>query len=209
MSPNIAVVYYSSTGTCHALARAVAEGANDAGAQVRLRRTPELAHRDAIEANPAWADHHDNTARTVDEVTHDDLRWADGIAFGSPTRFGNIAAQLKQFIDTCGPLWSAGELADKTVTAFTSSQVPHGGQESTLLALYTTMYHWGTVIVPPGYTDASVHAAGGNPYGTSCTAGADGQPDRATLDAARFQGRRLVTVTAALTRSASLASTLP
>lgn len=109
--------------------------------------------------------------------------------------------QVKTEWDRAAPaLLIAGELADKTVTAFTSSQVQHGGQESTLLALYTTMYHWGMVIVPPGYTDASVYAAGGNPYGTSCTVGAADQPDRATLDAARYQGRRLVTITAALAR---------
>jgi NAD(P)H dehydrogenase (quinone) len=196
MQPTIAVVYYSSTGTCHALARAIADGATAAGAQVRLRRVQELAPRSAIAANPAWAAHHDEVAVLVPEVTHDDLRWADGIAFGSPTRFGNIAAQLKQFIDTCGPLWAAGELADKAVTAFTSSQVTHGGRESTLLALYTTMHHWGMVIVSPGYTDESVYAAGGNPYGTSAAAGALTEE---CLAAAHHQGARLATFAARLT----------
>ncbi len=118
------------------------------------------------------------------------LRWADGIAFGSPTRFGNIASQLKQFIDTTGPLWAEGALADKAVTGFTSAINPHGGNESTLLALYNTMYHWGAVMVPPGYTNPVVYGPGGNPYGTAHPSNT-GAPSEATLEAARYQGARL------------------
>jgi NAD(P)H dehydrogenase (quinone) len=194
----IAVVYYSSTGNVHRLAQAVAEGAEKEGAEVRLRRVPELAPDSAIDSNPAWRAHLEATA-DVDIAIHDDLIWADGYAFGTPTRFGNVSAQLKQFIDGCGQLWMNGKITGKTATAFTSATNTHGGNEATLLALYHTMYHWGSVIVPPGYLDASVYGAGGNPYGTAYPAGMDGVPpgDQA-LAAARFQGQRLAAITARL-----------
>jgi NAD(P)H dehydrogenase (quinone) len=115
-----------------------------------------------------------------------------GIAFGSPTRVGNVAAQLKQFIDLAGRLWQEGKLADKVATSFTSSQNRHGGQESTILALNNTLYHWGMIIVPLGYTVREVFAAGGNPYGTSYTSGHQVTgPDEAALAVARYQGERL------------------
>jgi NAD(P)H dehydrogenase (quinone) len=196
MTTNIAVIYYSATGNVHALARAVLEGAMETSAKVRLRRVAEHAPQAAIDANPAWKAHATATAE-VPLATHDDLRWADGIAFGTPTRFGNISSQIKQFIDTTGPLWFNGELADKAVTGFTSAANPHGGNEATLLALYNTMYHWGAVIVPPGYTDASVFSAGGNPYGTAYSSDG-GLPDDAALAAARYQGRRLALMAARL-----------
>lgn len=196
MDTNVAVVYYSSTGNVHALAEAVAAGARDGGATVRLRRAGELAPAEAIAQNPAWQRHLDETAE-VPVVTHDDLRWADGYAFGSPARYGNIAAQLKQFLDTTAPLWAAGELADKGATAFTSAINRHGGNESTLLAMYQTMHHWGCVVVPPGYTDGAVPAAGGNPYGTAHASGG-GAPGEEALAAARHQGRRLATYAAAI-----------
>lgn len=196
MSSNIAVIYYSATGNVHALAQAVAEGAEKAGAEVRLRRVAELAPEQAINANPAWRAHADATA-DVPVASYDDLRWADAYAFGTPTRFGNVAAQLKQFIDTTGPLWQAGELTDKAVTAFTSAMNTHGGNESTLLALYNTMYHWGAIIVPAGYTDQSVYAAGGNPYGTAHPSGG-GFPGENALAAARHQGSRLAWIGTAL-----------
>jgi NAD(P)H dehydrogenase (quinone) len=192
--PNVAVIYYSSTGNVHALAEAVAQGAAEEGAEVRLRRVAELAPRAAIDANPAWRAHAEATDG-VPVATHEDLRWADGVAFGSPTRFGNIASQLKQFLDTTGPLWAAGELADKVATGFTSAINAHGGNESTLLALYSTMYHWGAIVVAPGYTDAAVAAAGGNPYGTAHPSG-DGLPGERALEAARHLGRRLARVAA-------------
>jgi NAD(P)H dehydrogenase (quinone) len=109
---NLAVIYYSSTGNVHALAEALAEGAVQAGAQVRLRRVAELAPAEAIDSNPAWRAHADATA-SIPVATHDDLRWADAYAFGTPTRYGNVSAQLKQFLDTTASLWAAGELADK------------------------------------------------------------------------------------------------
>lgn len=199
MTPNVlkvAVIYYSATGNVHALAEAVAEGAGKAGAEVRVRRAPELAPAEAIDSNPAWRAHADATA-DVPVATHDDLRWADAYAFGTPTRFGNVAAQLKQFLDTTAPLWRAGDLSDKAATAFTSAINAHGGNESTLLALYNTMYHWGAIIVPPGYTDPAVSAAGGNPYGTAHPSG-QGAPADAILTAARYQGSRLVRIGAAV-----------
>jgi NAD(P)H dehydrogenase (quinone) len=196
MSVNVAAIYYSATGNVHALAEALAEGAAEAGADVRLRRVEELAPDAAIDSNPAWRRHADATA-DIPVATHDDLRWADAYAFGTPTRYGNVSSQLKQFIDTTAGLWAAGELADKPATAFTSAINRHGGNESTLLALYNTMHHWGSVIVPPGYTDQAVGAAGGNPYGTAHASG-DGPPADAVLEAARHQGRRLVRFAAAL-----------
>ncbi len=188
----IAVIYYSSTGNVHALAEALADGASDAGAEVRLRKAAELAPDEAIDSNPAWRAHLEATA-DIPRATHDDLRWADAYAFGTPARFGNVSAQLKQFLDTTAPLWAAGELSNKPVTAFTSAINRHGGNESTLLALYNSMHHWGAILVPPGYTDAAFSAAGGNPYGVAHPSGA-GAPDEAALHAARQQGQRLTRV---------------
>jgi len=188
MTVKVAVIYYSSTGTVHALAQAVAEGAASAGAEVRLRRAAELAPADAIDQNPMWRRHADATA-SVPVAELDDLAWADAFAFGTPTRFGTPAAQLKQFIDQAGGLWRDGVLADKPATAFTSAYNRHGGSEATILALGNVFYHWGAVIIPPGFTDPTVYAAGGNPYGTVATGG--GGADAAALEAARYQGRRL------------------
>lgn len=196
MSAKVAVVYYSSTGNVHQLAKAVAEGAEKAGAEVRLRRVPELAPDAAIDANPAWREHVEAT-KDVEIATLDDLEWANAYAFGSPTRYGNIAAQLKQFIDTTGGLWHRGALADKPATGFTSAHNAHGGNEATTLALYNTFHHWGSIIVAPGYTNPVVYGAGGNPYGTSHAGGA-GAPSVETLEAARYQGERLATITARL-----------
>ncbi|GGL08277.1 NAD(P)H:quinone oxidoreductase [Streptomyces flaveus] len=192
MSAHVLVVYYSATGSVHRLAKAVAEGAEAAGADVRLRRVAELAPAEAIAANPDWAAHRQETESTVEVAELADLEWADGYAFGTPTRYGAPAAQLKQFIDTAGGLWQAGKLSDKPVTTFVSSAEQHGGQESTILSLNNVFYHWGAVIVPLGYTDDIVYAAGGNPYGTSWPAGFPSTaPDEVTLDCARFQGVRL------------------
>ncbi|GAA0927379.1 hypothetical protein GCM10009558_039960 [Virgisporangium aurantiacum] len=125
----------------------------------------------------------------------EDLAWADAFAFGTPTRFGTPAAQLKQFIDGSVELWREGRLADKPVTAFTSAHNRHGGSEATILSLGNVFYHWGALIVPPGYTDPVVYAAGGNPYGTSTTGGIR---DDAALAAARYQGRRLAGIASRL-----------
>ena len=196
MTAKVAVIYYSATGTVHALAQAVAEGAASTGAEVRLRRVAELAPDSAIDQNPLWRRHAD-AATSIAEASVADLAWADAFAFGTPTRFGTPAAQLKQFIDQAGGLWREGKLADKPVTAFTSAINRHGGSEATILSLGNVFYHWGALIVPPGYTDPAVYAAGGNPYGTSFVTGpptGDG-PDVAALEAARYQGRRLAEIT--------------
>lgn len=194
----IAVIYYSATGTNHQLAQAAAAGAKEAGAAVRIRRAKELAPKEAMATNPAWIAHHEATCDTVPEATLDDLDWADGIIFSVPTRFGGIAAQMKQFLDTAGPLWGQGKLAGKVVTAMSSASNPHGGQETTILSLYATMYHWGAIVVPPGYTDPVLFAAGGNPYGTSVTATSDGKVPEEALAAARYQAKRLVHIAAKL-----------
>lgn len=190
-----AIIYYSSTGTVHALALAAAEGAEKAGAEVRLRKVAELAPPAVIDAKPAWRQHIQDTA-DVAEATLDDLAWADAVLFGTPTRFGNPASQLRAFIETTGALWVQGKLAGKVYSAFTASNTAHGGQESTLLALGNTFHHWGGIIVPPGYTDP-VQFRSGNPYGTSHVAG-DGPPDDVILEAARHQARRAVDTAAAL-----------
>ncbi len=195
MTVKVAIVYYSATGTVHSLAQAVAEGAAYAGADVRLRRVPELAPDSAIDTNPQWRRHVDATTSVV-EASIEDLAWADAFAFGTPTRFGAPAAQLKQFLDQAGGLWQEGLLADKPATAFTSAYNRHGGSEATILSLGNVFYHWGALIVPPGYTDPVVYAAGGNPYGTSHVAGPTGDDsDTATLEAASYQGRRLAEIT--------------
>ncbi|MET8170673.1 NAD(P)H:quinone oxidoreductase [Streptomyces sp. NPDC057456] len=200
MAPvNVSVIYYSSTGTVHALAKAAAEGAEKAGATVRLRKARELAPPQAVDANPAWAQHLRDTA-DVAEATLDDLSWADAVLFGTPTRFGNVASQLKAFIDTAGGLWQQGGLADKVLSAFTATGTAHGGQESTILALSNTFYHWGGIIVPPGYTDP-IQFQTGNPYGTSHVAGIGGAgsaPGEAVLAAAAHQARRVAETAAAL-----------
>ena len=164
----VAVVYYSATGNVHALARAVAEGAAREGAEVRLRHVAELNEEMLISVNQYWGRHRSELEDQPDAQL-EDLEWADGIAFGTPTRFGNVAAQLKVFLDLAGELWQQGRLIDKVATAFTSSQTEHGGQESTILALNNTLYHWGAIVLPLGYTVHEVFNGGGNPYGTSFT----------------------------------------
>jgi NAD(P)H dehydrogenase (quinone) len=126
----------------------------------------------------------------------EDLEWADGIAFGTPTRFGNVAAQLKLFLDLAGELWQQGQLIDKVATAFTSAQTEHGGHESTILALNNTFYHWGAIVLPLGYTAHEAFNGGGNPYGASFTSDHHvAGPDEMTLLVARAQGARLARLT--------------
>src|SRR5438552_15437099 len=176
------------------MARAVAEGAEGEGAEVRLRPVAELSEEQRISIDQYWGRHRS----AVDEgplAQIEDLEWADGIAFGTPTRFGNVAAQLKVFLDLAGELWQQGRLIDKVLTSFTSSQTDHGGQESTILALNNTFYHWGAIVVPLGYTVHEVFNGGGNPYGASYTSGTRvGQPDPHTVAAAVAQGGRLARV---------------
>jgi len=190
----VLVAYYSATGHVHALARAVVEGAQAAGAEVRLRQVEELASEMLISQNQAWGRHRSEVSNEP-TASLDDLEWADAIAFGTPTRFGNVAAQLKMFLDQAGALWQQGKLINKVVTGFTSSQTVHGGQESTILALNNTFYHWGAIVLPLGYTVSEVFNGGGNPYGASYTSGARVGPlDQETVAVAHAQGRRLARV---------------
>lgn len=194
----VAVIYYSATGHTYQVARAVDEGARAAGAETRLRRVREIAPAEVVAQNPAWKAHLDATA-DVPLATLEDLDWADGFVFGTPTRYGAVAAPLKAFLDSSGPLWGQGKLANKAAAAFTGAANPHGGQETTLLTVYNVMYHWGAIIVPPGYTDKTVYAAGGNPYGVSFTASRDGSGvPTEVLAAARYLGERVARVSAAL-----------
>ena len=195
MAVKLAVIYYSATGTTYRLARAIEEGAQGAGAEVRFRKVKELAPEQAIASNEGWAEN----ARVTEDVAEaklDDLTWADALIFGTPTRYGLPTAQLKQFIDTTGPLWATGQLVNKVCSSFTSAATAHGGQESTILALNNTFYHWGSIIVGPGYADP-VQFQSGNPYGVSFKSD-NGQtrPDEVALDAARFQGRRVAEIAA-------------
>ena len=193
----IAIIYYSATGNAYKVAKAIQEGAEATGAEVRVRKVRELAPPEAIASNKGWESHLVAT-QLVPEALLGDLEWADGFAFGTPTRFGALSAQLKQFLDTSGPLWMQGKLADKAATAFVGASYPHGGQETTLMTIYNMMYHWGAIIVPPSYTDASVGKAGGNPYGTSYTDPRGGELPEELLAAARYQGLRLARYAAVL-----------
>ncbi|WP_405958946.1 NAD(P)H:quinone oxidoreductase [Streptomyces sp. NBC_00868] len=193
----LSIVFYSSTGTITEIAKELRDAGVKAGAEVRLVKAAELAPRSAIEANPAWAANH---AATVDvpEATPEDIEWADAVLFGSATRFGNISSQLKQFIDTLGGLWAQGKLADKVYSGFTSSATAHAGQETTLQALYTSVHHFGGIVVAPGFTDP-VKFADGNPYGTSHVDGQGTKPvDDTTRAAARHQAQRVVRIAAQL-----------
>ena len=191
----IAVIYYSATGNVHALARAVADGAAEERADVRLRHVAELPPEMVISFEQHWGRHRSELEDQPDAAI-EDLEWADGVAFGTPTRFGNVAAQLKLFLDLAGELWEKGALVDKVATSFTSSQTEHGGQESTILALNNTLYHWGAIVLPLGYTVHEVFNGGGNPYGASYTTNhrVDGRPDEKTLAVARAQGARLARI---------------
>ncbi|CCH02108.1 Trp repressor binding protein [Fibrella aestuarina BUZ 2] len=186
----VAIIYYSATGTTYELAKAVEEGAKQAGAETRLLKVRELAPDEAIASNEGWTKHRLET-QDVPEATLADLEWADAIVLGAPTRYGLPAAQLKQFIDTTGPLWGQGKLINKIASAFTSAATAHGGHESTILALCNTFYHWGSIIVGPGYADP-IQFQAGNPYGTSFTSqNGTVSPDETALASARFQGKRV------------------
>lgn len=195
----VAVIYYSATGITYQMAQSACEAAGEAGAEVRLRKVRELAPDEAIRSNSGWQAHRLET-QDVMEAEPDDLAWADVVLMGAPTRYGMIAAQLKQFIDTTGPLWSRGVLADKVYSGFTSTATAHGGQEATLLSLYTVFYHWGGIVVTPGYTDPSQFVAG-NPYGASHTSN-NGEipPDHVALTATALTAKRAVRIGAALKR---------
>lgn len=186
----LAVIYYSTYGTNHAMAETAAAAAREAGAEVRLRKAAETAPAEVVRGQEAWAAHAASTA-DVPVATPEDLDWSNAYLFSAPTRFGVMASQMRAFIDTLGPLWAQGKLADKAASALTSAKNTHGGQEMTLLSMYATFMHWGAIIVAPGYTDPVLYAAGGNPYGTSTTQSDDGLSAE-TRAAVAHQARRLV-----------------
>lgn len=170
-----------------ALATALAAGARAAGASVRNRRVP--GHDDPVGSDSGTAD----PQGTDVAASLDDLEWADAIAFGAPARNGALASELLRFLETAADSGAADRLADAGVTAFTSTAADHSGSESALLSFYNVLRHHGAIIVPPGYTDPAVSAAGGNPYGTSYVGTSAGPPGAAVLAAARHQGHRLAT----------------
>jgi NAD(P)H dehydrogenase (quinone) len=192
VATNVLVVYYSVHGHVEALARAVSTGAESVrNASARLRRIPELPDMKAVRPE-------------VEEATLDDLRWADGIAWGTPTRYGVMATPLKHFLDGMAEVWKRGELEDKPAGVFTSTASIHGGQESTILTTLVSLLHFGMIFVGTPYVQnpqiMTADAIGGSPYGPSTVAGPDGS--RAVADVelltARNLGVRLARVASAL-----------
>ena len=199
----VLIVYYSTYGHIHQMAQAIAEGVNQVdGAEAILRRVPEtlpdtvLEQMGAVEAQKAQAH--------VPVCTVDELAAADAVIFGTPTRFGNMCGQMRQFLDATGQLWAQGALVGKVGSVFASSATQHGGQESTILSFHTTLLHQGFVIVGLPYTfqgQMGVEAVtGGSPYGATTIAGGSGErmPSDNELEGARFQGRHVAQIAAKL-----------
>lgn len=188
----LAIIYYSATGHGTSMAKRVAVTAEAAGAEVRVRHVTETRDPASFSHNPAWTANYEAT-KDLPAATGEDIEWADAVIFGSPTRFGSVASQLRDFLDGLGGLWAAGKLADKVYAGFTSSNTLHGGQETTLLTLYVTLMHFGGIIVPPGYTDP-LKFVDGNPYGASLVATHDNisEFDEATANALDHLARRVV-----------------
>lgn len=195
----VLVLYYSSYGHTAQMAEAAADGAREAGAIVDIRRVPETAPTEVVEASHF-------RPHTAHPVLEDPMRLADydAIVVGAPTRFGRMPSQMAAFLDQAGGLWKEGALVGKVGAAFTSSATQHGGQEMTLFAILTNLLHFGMVIVGldygyPGQQDIA-HVHGGTPYGASTIAGIDGsrQPSEIDLGGARYQGRRVAEVASKL-----------
>ena len=199
MQPKITIAFYTTSGTNQTIAEIAKKAAEEAGAEVRLRRFAETAPQEAIDSREDWKAQLEKM-QDIPVISHDDLKWADGIFFTGPTRFGDMPSQMRAFIDTMGPLWQEGALVDKTFTAATSAGTAHGGQETTLHSLYTTAMHWGTVLVTPGYSAEAMFATG-NPYGFSTIAGDIKDEHRPALE---HQAKRLVEVTARLVGSSDV-----
>ncbi|GGM33313.1 TrpR-binding protein WrbA [Longimycelium tulufanense] len=207
---NVAVIYYSSTGNLYKLAAAAADAAEEARAQVRLRKAPELSAESIVPDNPGWTEawaEHAAVTRDIPDATLDDLEWADAVLWGTPGRYGLPAGPLKQFIDLTLPLHSRRGLVNKVMSSFTSTATLHGGQESTILALNNAFYHWGSIIVPPGVADPiQLAPTNGNPYGVSAVSrNKPANVDEDNLAAIRYQARRTVEITSALVRGLSAA----
>lgn len=196
---NVLVVFYSRDGSVEALAKAVGEGAREAGAEVRVRRVPDIVPLEVMSKVPGWEERSKRMLAQYGAPTLADVEWADGIVFGTPTRFGNTSAELKAFIDSLGSLWFQGKLNGKAAGAFTSTAGPHGGNEATVVSLFIPMAHLGFIIVPTGYTHAKLVQGHGTPYGASSTSGQSGAlPTADELEVAKHQGARITQVAAAL-----------
>jgi len=191
MTVKLAIVYYSSYGTNHRMALIAAEAAKAAGAEVRLLKAPETAPEKVVASVDAWKAHAEKTA-DIPNATGEDMEWANAYLISAGTRFGVMASQMRAFIDTLGGVWGKGGLAGKPVSAMTSAQNTHGGQETTLVSFYTTVMHWGGIVVAPGYTDEVIFKTGGNPYGYSHTQGDEFTEEVKT--AIGHQARRLVDI---------------
>lgn len=197
MSTKLSIIYYSTYGSNVQMAKWAEEAALKLGAEVRVRQIQELAPQAVIDSQPGWKANQEAT-KDIPVANSDDIVWADAVLLAVPTRFGNVPSQFKQFIDIQGGIWATGKTVNKAVSAMTSAQNPHGGQEATLLSLYTSMFHWGAIVVTPGYTDASVGLAGGNPYGTSVTINQEGKMVENVRPAVEHQVKRLLEVAAKL-----------
>jgi NAD(P)H dehydrogenase (quinone) len=196
--PKVLIVFYSRNSSTEMLAKAVAEGALEAGAEIRMRRVREVVGPDVMRQAPGWLENATEMNAKYEAPTEADAEWADAIVFGTPTRFGSISAELKAYIDGLGGLWFAGKLNGKVGSVFGSTSSRHGGNEATLLATYAPMAHLGLIIVPLGYADAAMFKAG-TPYGATHVSQRDAvKPDDDHLAVARFQGRRVTTIARAL-----------
>jgi NAD(P)H dehydrogenase (quinone) len=195
---NVLIAFYSRSGVTEKLALAISEGAESSGASTRLRRVRDFVPETVIERVAGWKENRDRMHKAYPAPNEDDAEWADGIIFGTPTRFGNSSAELKAYIDSLGGLWFQGKLNGKAGSAFTSTSTVHGGNESTLISLYNPMAHLGLILVPLGYADPNLFKAG-TPYGASSVSGQTGAaPTTDDLEVARFQGRRVAQVARAL-----------
>ncbi len=198
MAINVLIPFYSRTGCTEALAKAIAEGAKAEGAEVRLRRARELVGPEVMAQAAGWKDAADRMNAIYERPTEADAEWADAIIFGTPTRFGSVSSELKGYIDSLGGLWFQGKLNGKAGSVFTSTSTPHGGNESTLISLYNPLAHLGMIIVPLGYADPAMFAAG-TPYGASSVSGQTAAPPSAEdIAVATYQGRRVAQVAKAL-----------
>jgi NAD(P)H dehydrogenase (quinone) len=199
-APKILIPFYSRSGSVERLAQAVAEGAQSEGAEVRLRRARELVGPDVIATVPGWKESAEAMNAKYEAPTADDAVWADGVIFGTPTRFGSVSSELKAYIDSLGGLWAQGRLVGKAGSAFAGSSQAHGGNESTVISLWNPLAHLGFIIVPTGYADGVMFAGAGSPYGASVISGhPPAGPSEAEIAVARFQGKRVAQVAKKLT----------
>ena len=196
---NLLIAFYSRGGTIEALANALAEGARASGAEVRLRRARELVGSEVMALAPGWTEAAQRMNEAYPAPSVEDARWADGFAFGTPTRFGSAASELRAYVETLGALWLTGDLWNKPAGVFTSTSAQHGGLETTALGFYPTLAHLGFVIVPTGYGHEALFRAA-SPYGAGAvTYGIEQrQPTDDDLAVARFHGERIATVARAM-----------